>query len=75
MRIRLRENGSLVIDLPAGTVFMFDGNERVLHKPKLALCRCGGSGDKPFCDGTHRTNGFEAAGGVLEVEEPEGVPG
>jgi len=27
----------------------------------VALCRCGGSSDKPFCDGTHRTNGFSSA--------------
>lgn len=27
---------------------------------RAALCRCGGSANKPFCDNTHRTNGFTA---------------
>ena len=30
----------------------------VFHAPKSAFCRCGGSANKPFCDGTHRQNGF-----------------
>lgn len=30
-------------------------------KPVVALCRCGGSASKPYCDGTHKTNGFSDA--------------
>ena len=30
------------------------------NQPYVALCRCGGSSTKPFCDGTHLTNGFRS---------------
>lgn len=30
----------------------------VREDTRVALCRCGGSANKPFCDGTHRRNGF-----------------
>jgi CDGSH-type Zn-finger protein len=62
LRIRLRENGPLV--LPA-TVQIVDhlGNPFVLPvgKDNIALCRCGESKCKPFCDGSHKTCGFQAS--------------
>lgn len=35
-----------------------DGQETTQHKV-TAFCRCGGSGNKPYCDGSHRKIGFE----------------
>jgi CDGSH-type Zn-finger protein len=32
--------------------------EKLEAKPQMALCRCGGSANKPYCDGTHAKNGF-----------------
>jgi len=34
-------------------------DERLNAKPVMALCRCGGSSNKPFCDGTHLRIGFK----------------
>ena len=62
VNIRCRENGPLVVEGPItitdhqGTSFPVDTS-----KPAVALCRCGASGNKPFCDGSHRTCGFEAS--------------
>ncbi|MEN8201866.1 MAG: CDGSH iron-sulfur domain-containing protein [Bacteroidota bacterium] len=30
------------------------------NKEPVYLCRCGGSSNKPFCDGTHNRNGFSS---------------
>jgi len=68
VKLRLREDGPLVIDLPAGTRLRLNGEERVLERAKLALCRCGRSENKPFCDGAHKRAGFRAPAGELELD-------
>ena len=40
-----------------------DGNEIDPRRRTVALCRCGKSRMRPFCDGTHRAVGFRAPGG------------
>ena len=37
-----------------------DGTKFPVEK-RMALCRCGASTEKPFCDGTHSKIGFQAA--------------
>lgn len=52
-------NGPLMVRGPLRVVAT-DGGESAGHKG--ALCRCGLSGTKPFCDGSHNTGGFQAEG-------------
>ena len=61
VEIKVKENGPLVVSGPI-TIVDAEGNEYALPEGSgYALCRCGGSENKPFCDGTHKRNGFEAA--------------
>lgn len=51
--------GNFTIVDPEGRQFKVEGD-------RVALCRCGQSNTKPFCDVTHRTCGFTS-----EVKAPE----
>jgi CDGSH-type Zn-finger protein len=42
------------------------GGEFAVEKETIALCRCGASTKKPFCDGTHSKVGFRAAERAVE---------
>lgn len=57
--IKVRESGPYLV---TGRVTLTDcdGNPFTITGANIALCRCGGSQTKPFCDGSHRTNGFIA---------------
>jgi CDGSH-type Zn-finger protein len=45
-----------------------DGNEIEVKRRIVALCRCGRSQIRPFCDGTHKAIGFRAESGVPAAE-------
>ncbi|MCA1839511.1 MAG: CDGSH iron-sulfur domain-containing protein [Actinomycetota bacterium] len=75
--IQSSDNGPLLVK-GNFTVIDSEGNEFIVERKNAALCRCGGSGNKPFCDGTHEAINFRsaprAAGDeVIEIPEPEKV--
>ncbi len=57
--IKARESGPYLIKGPV-VLTDADGTPYAVPGENIALCRCGGSQTKPFCDGSHRTNGFVA---------------
>jgi CDGSH-type Zn-finger protein len=57
--ITVRKNGPYIV---SGVVEVRDADGNVYPaKETVALCRCGASTNKPFCDGTHSKVGFQAA--------------
>ncbi len=63
-KITILSNGPYKVD---GSVELFDGEGDAIEtregKPYY-LCRCGQSANKPFCDGTHKTIGFDGTPGA-----------
>jgi len=58
LEVRASANGPLLL---SGGVRILDADGAVLYVgERAALCRCGQSGNKPFCDGTHKKVGFRA---------------
>ena len=52
--------------LVAGKVNLVDASgNKIEAGEKIALCRCGASSNRPFCDGTHSKVGFEAAAAAV----------
>jgi CDGSH-type Zn-finger protein/truncated hemoglobin YjbI len=79
---RLEELGRIQFELPPTIQIQTDGpylvtnvqrltdwlGEQLPTRPQMALCRCGASQNKPFCDGTHAEVGFSA------MKDPKRVP-
>jgi len=50
------ESGPLEV---SGSFRIVNAEGKIIEKQgPVYLCRCGGSSNKPFCDGTHKHNGF-----------------
>lgn len=61
VKIRMRPGGPFLVEGPfeltdsEGNVFTIPEG-----KPAIALCRCGQSSKRPFCDGAHKACGFDS---------------
>ncbi|MBA3291417.1 MAG: CDGSH iron-sulfur domain-containing protein [Actinobacteria bacterium] len=61
-RITPYKDGPLLVRGPFELVDQ-DGRAISVHRRTIALCRCGKSKIKPFCDGTHKITRFKAESG------------
>jgi CDGSH-type Zn-finger protein len=64
-RITPYRDGPLLVRGPF-TLTDQDGNEIAVHQSTIALCRCGRSKQKPFCDGMHKATNFRADSGAQQ---------
>ena len=59
--IMAEKDGPLYVQgLKGITILDSDGNPYELAEDDIALCRCGQSRNKPFCDDSHIRTGFQS---------------
>jgi CDGSH iron-sulfur domain-containing protein 3 len=58
--IKVRHNGPYVIEGEDVQVVDWNGREYPIARRPIALCRCGRSKNRPFCDRSHQDIGFSA---------------
>lgn len=71
VEIIVRDNGSLRV---IGPVVLKDGQGNVFDlagRTSFSLCRCGHSQNKPFCDSTHKTIGWQSIVQARKLSPPE----
>lgn len=57
-KIKLLPNGPMIVE-GQFDLYSPNGTELAEGKGTIALCRCGASASKPFCDGAHTSAGFQ----------------
>ena len=74
-RLTVINNGSLRIE---GDFEIVDQDGKLFGlagRTRVGMCRCGHSKNKPFCDGSHKANGFESAVHAVDLDPPAPKPG
>jgi 3-phenylpropionate/trans-cinnamate dioxygenase ferredoxin subunit len=74
VKITIRPHGPYRVECEEGEIELVDANGNkydLTGKRAFSLCRCGGSVNKPFCDGTHSRIGFQAAETAVSQERPK----
>ena len=70
VKVTIRPNGPYLVE---GDIEVTDVNGNKVDTssrgPRIALCRCGASVTKPYCDGTHSKIGFQAAEAAVAQEK------
>jgi len=70
-KITVMNNGSVRIE---GDFEILDSEGRAFGlagRTAISLCRCGHSQNKPFCDGSHKTSGFQSEIKARELPPPK----
>jgi len=73
-KVIVRNNGPLRLE---GDITIVDQDGRpfgLAGRTAVGLCRCGHSGNKPFCDGSHGRVGFESACPARDLPPPAPKP-
>ena len=70
VKVTIRPNGPYLVE---GDVELMDVNgnkvDTSARGSRIALCRCGASVTKPYCDGTHSKIGFQGAEAAVAQEK------
>ena len=69
--IMVRPDGPLVCKGDIAITLVNAGGELILTDNEFALCRCGLSKNKPYCDGTHKTEGIKMAQSFSDEREED----
>ena len=66
-KITVNPNGPLRMEGDFEIVDLHGNRFGLAGRTVVALCRCGHSNNKPFCDGSHRTFGFQDPGEARDL--------